>query len=549
MRGRGLTGSTVGGSVRGSRAWPMNVLAAVVLGLVALVSACSSTRPCRQGSILVTVDLSAAPMTARTLEVDVTLDNAAQSPLMWTANGTAFAKSESLEIDPSPYKEGVTVAITVVARTEAGDEVARGFVQSTTSPGCLPTKVTLNAPASNGGAGGTAATGGAGGQSSTGGARAGGSGGEVGASGGGTGNAGGAIGTAGVTGTGGSAGLGGNASTGGRPGSGGSVGQGGSAGTRGSGGAGGGGGDPCVTSGAGAVAVLGCPCTAPGTLACNGNAQAVTLICSGGTWTHNETCMAGNLCDSRTGVSRGTCQPIIAACQSAAPGQIVCDTATSVGQCGADLVTLATMQGCTGTTPACLSGACVACKPTTTEACGTCNDGTETCDGAGAWGACVGASSKNTYYRDADSDGFGNPAMSMTVCGAAPTGWVSNSKDCCDADANAHPGQTAFFTTADMCGSSQVPDGFDYDCDGTDTTQASALNASCVSTLMTGNCGCPMCYCNSMNGGAAVCGKVACPKYEVTACGVSYTESTVGFDSMTCAAGGGGGIVGLQGCR
>jgi hypothetical protein len=41
----------------------------------------------------------------------------------------------------------------------------------------------------------------------------------------------------------------------------------------------------------------------------------------------------------------------------------------------------------------------------------------------------------------------------------APEGYVSFKRDCCDSDAQAKPGQTVYFPTANTCGS------FDYDCD------------------------------------------------------------------------------------
>ena len=537
------------------RFWPAGVAPVVALALG--LSACTSTRPCRKDSILLAVDLSAVLESTRALEVDVTADGMPLSPVVWTSTGP-FAAAESLEVDLPQYGTLHSIAITAVARDRSGGEIARVAAGPFMAPaGCLATSMGFKAQGANGGAGGGVGTGGAGGQPNAGGGAGGGSGAGAGSGPGGSGNQGGMVGSggAGSGGTGGSAGGAGGASEGGAAGKAGHAGDGAAGGGRGGAGgmdvkgSGGAGGDPCVASGTGAVAVLGCPCAAPGTLACNGNAQAVTLICSMGTWNHNETCMSGNLCDSRTGVSKGTCQPIIPACQGALPGQMVCDTGTSVGQCGPDLVSVASVRACTGSTPACLNGGCVACKPTTKEVCGECNDGTTTCDGSGAWGPCVGASSKTTYYQDLDGDKYGNAKMSMTVCGAAPTGYVSNATDCCDADANAHPGQTAFFTTPDACGSSQVPNGFDYNCDGTATTESSVLNASCVSMLSTVGCGpCPMCYCNSTNGATPVCGSTSCFTYTSSGCGTSRTQGAQGFDGM-CVAGGGGGPSGTDGCR
>ncbi len=50
-----------------------------------------------------------------------------------------------------------------------------------------------------------------------------------------------------------------------------------------------------------------------------------------------------------------------------------------------------------------------------------------------------------TYYADADGDGFGNPAVTTTVsCGStAPTGYVSDNTDCDDANSNIYPGVQA----------------------------------------------------------------------------------------------------------
>jgi hypothetical protein len=257
----------------------------------------------------------------------------------------------------------------------------------------------------------------------------------------------------------------------------------GAAGATGAAGAGGtagkatdGGGDLCEASGIGALGVLGCPCSSSGKLACNGNAQAVALICSQGIWTVNQTCEGSNFC-----------RQIDPLCEDAASaGRNVCATPTSVAQCGPDRVSHAPGQTCSGATPTCLDGACVACAPSSTAPCGPCSDGTQTCGADGSWGACMGASSTRTYYRDADGDGYGDPFSPKVVCGTAPVGYVADSTDCCDKDTNAHPGQASFFTAPDACGSSQSPDGFDYNCDGKDDLQNANLNTLCQSS---GPCG------------------------------------------------------------
>ncbi len=41
-----------------------------------------------------------------------------------------------------------------------------------------------------------------------------------------------------------------------------------------------------------------------------------------------------------------------------------------------------------------------------------------------------------------------------------PAGYSAVGGDCCDSDNNTFPGQTKYFTTANVCG------GWDYNCDG-----------------------------------------------------------------------------------
>ena len=59
-----------------------------------------------------------------------------------------------------------------------------------------------------------------------------------------------------------------------------------------------------------------------------------------------------------------------------------------------------------------------------------------------------------TYYFDADSDNYGNPAITITSCSTV-AGYVTNNEDCDDGDPTIHPGST------------EICDGVDQDCDGT----------------------------------------------------------------------------------
>ena len=63
---------------------------------------------------------------------------------------------------------------------------------------------------------------------------------------------------------------------------------------------------------------------------------------------------------------------------------------------------------------------------------------------------------QNTYYRDADGDGYGNPGQTRDDCAAVPPpGYVAAAGDCNDADRAVNPGATEICT-----------DAVDNDCDG-----------------------------------------------------------------------------------
>jgi hypothetical protein len=89
-----------------------------------------------------------------------------------------------------------------------------------------------------------------------------------------------------------------------------------------------------------------------------------------------------------------------------------------------------------------------------------CNDYDDDCDGTTDE---LGAVDAPTWYQDADSDGYGDAGTSMESC-EAPSGWVSDDRDCDDGDAAIHPAGD------ELC------NGVDDDCDG-DTDEASSIDA------------------------------------------------------------------------
>ena len=76
-----------------------------------------------------------------------------------------------------------------------------------------------------------------------------------------------------------------------------------------------------------------------------------------------------------------------------------------------------------------------------------CNWQDDDCDGQ------VDEGAGNTWYQDADGDGYGNPNDSATGC-TKPSGYVSNKLDCNDGNASIKPGAT------------EVCNGIDDNCDG-----------------------------------------------------------------------------------
>lgn len=118
--------------------------------------------------------------------------------------------------------------------------------------------------------------------------------------------------------------------------------------------------------------------------------------------------------------------------------------------------------------PSCAGDVLVICNEDGLEERQACPQGCE----AGKCVSCV----EESWYRDADGDGYGDGAQQVMAC-TAPAGHVSNDQDCDDGDPLAHPGQASYFPTPSSGTSS-----FDYNCDGVEEQELLAKASQCAWT-------------------------------------------------------------------
>jgi hypothetical protein len=172
---------------------------------------------------------------------------------------------------------------------------------------------------------------------------------------------------------------------------------------------------------------------------------------------------------------------------------------------------------------------CQICSPAKSTTGWSNNDGaTVACGSCGGTAACVnmapGSCSKtaSTYYRDADGDGYGDPATSAASCSPL-SGYVSRAGDCDDGDGYVHPGGLGH------CQSYENPNSYDNNTLNTCTSNGTWSQITCPY-------GCAAGQCRSLEtvtlSGQVTCGAVQCPTYQ----GCAFT-STGGDYHAVCNVG------------
>ncbi len=108
----------------------MRTLALILLGAL---TGCGSTRPCKGGTVFVTVTLDGAARAATNVEVDIQTDAGDHRSGIFAVRSVGAG---SVEIDfPAGYPEGQTVTVRVNALQGAGT-IATGRATFTAAPGC-----------------------------------------------------------------------------------------------------------------------------------------------------------------------------------------------------------------------------------------------------------------------------------------------------------------------------------------------------------------------------------------------------------------------------
>lgn len=123
------------------------------------------------------------------------------------------------------------------------------------------------------------------------------------------------------------------------------------------------------------------------------------------------------------------------------------------------------------------------------------------------------------YVTDADSDGYASQTLSQSLTGTTRRNTVTAVTDCGDGDANAHPGQTTYYTTTFNNTVSADTTSYDWNCDGSETQQYATATYTCAG-------------CTNGSGYASFQNTTNGYQTSVPACGVAGTYYTV--TNATC---------------
>lgn len=221
---------------------------------------------------------------------------------------------------------------------------------------------------------------------------------------------------------------------------------------------------------------------------CN-DACAADEVCASGSCA--AVCPAGSVKCGRSCVDTATDEENCGACGKTCPSPANGAATCSNGECGVRCQAgfHACADRCVADGPSSCGPNCTRCSAPAharatceAETCGfVCDAGFAPCPS----GCC---SCLETYYRDRDGDGYGDPATATTSC-QPPPGHVALGGDCLDANPNVHPNQISFFSV-----SYALPSGgesFDYDCSGNEESQRPLPDACPPPPVFCTNCWAP----------------------------------------------------------